>query len=155
MRLQALILGSLSCVLVLSCAGPAENAASGPAPHVSNGLVGPRLIAWTYFQKPQPLPQQNPTPVPLPDPQAEQQPAEQGAAQVPTAPSQPELGSHTLSGTIVREGGVYVLKVSDTGLYQLDDQEMARPFENTQVKVVGTLQEGSNMVHVVSIEPVS
>lgn len=152
MRLQALILGWLSCVLVLSGVESAQNATPRPTPY---GLVGPRLIAWTYFQKPQPLPQQNPTPEPLPDPQAEQQPAEQGAAQVPTAPSQPELGSRTLSGAIVREGSVYVLKVSETALYQLDDQERARPFENKQVKVAGTLQEGSNMIHVVSIEPVS
>lgn len=92
------------------------------------------LTAWTYFQKPQPV---------------------QRTEQPPRAPTQPELSSQTLSGTIVKEGGIYVLQVSDGAVYQLDDQERARAFESRKVKVEGTLQAGSNLIHVVNIESIS
>lgn len=139
-------------VFMMMCTGLAQNEGP-PAAYVSYGAVGPGLIAWTYFQKPQPLPQSSP--VALPDPQAEQAPAHSQAGQAPVAPSQPELSSQTLSGMIVKEGGVYVLKVTDTTVYQLDDQERARAFEDRQVKVTGTLQAGSNMIHVLEIALIS
>jgi hypothetical protein len=62
-----------------------------------------------------------------------------------------------LTGTIIKDGGRYLLKVSSssTTTYELDDQERAKRYEGKQVKVVGALSATGNSFHIVSIELMS
>ena len=59
------------------------------------------------------------------------------------------------SGTIVRVGSRYVLKVSDATTYQFDDQDNAKRYEGKEVKIVGSLEAKTNLLHVTSIELLS
>jgi hypothetical protein len=46
-------------------------------------------------------------------------------------------------GTIVKDSGRYVLKVSGSSTtYELDDQDRAQRYEGKQVKVAGTERQG-------------
>ena len=54
----------------------------------------------------------------------------------------------------VAMGGRFVLYDSaNKAVYQLDDQEKAKPFEGKNVKVTGTLEVAKNLVHVTDIQP--
>jgi hypothetical protein len=55
----------------------------------------------------------------------------------------------------VKDGAKYVLKVASNTTYQLDDQGDIRQYENQTVKVVGSLDAGSNTIRVVKIELLS
>jgi hypothetical protein len=72
----------------------------------------------------------------------------------PPAPPQPPA-AQTFTGTIVKDGTRYVLKVSSNSVYQLDDQERAKQYEGKQVKIAGTLDAIGNSLHITSIELVS
>ena len=127
----------------------AQDLRSQPSPVLPSDILGPQLIAWSQLQKPQPVPQ------PLPDrpmqPQPDQQPAQSAN---PPAPSQPPA-AQTFTGTIVKDGLRYVLKVSSNTVYQLDDQERAKQYEGKQVKIAATLDATGNSLHITSIELVS
>ena len=113
-----------------------------------DALTSQQLIAWSRLQKPQPAPQPLPprdTPIPQPDPQGEQ------ARQ----PSNPQAPTQSFTGKIVKDGGKYVLKVASNSTYQLDGQGDVQQYENQDVKVVGTLETGSNTIRVVKIELIS
>jgi len=60
----------------------------------------------------------------------------------------------SFTGTVVKAGGKYVLKTSDMN-YQLDDQEKAKQFVGQQVKVNGTLDSNTSMIHISDISPLS
>src|SRR5579863_1414394 len=82
-------------------------------------VLGPQLIAWSQLQKPEPVPQ----PLPPPDRPVQQpdQPASQESAQPATPQAQPQPpAAQTFTGTIVKDGGRYILKVSRNNVYQLD-----------------------------------
>jgi hypothetical protein len=125
-------------------------------------ILGPQLIAWSELQKPQPVP----TPLPPPERadqasgQTQSQPSDssskQSSASQPTG-SDAEQNSRAqdFTGTIVRAGKEYMLKVSDSSAYQLDDPGKAKPYEGKQVKVAGKLDPKSNVLHVLSIELMS
>jgi Protein of unknown function (DUF5818) len=112
--------------------------------------LGPQLIAWSQFQKPQPIPQ----PLPPPDRDAAQSANQSPATQAP-ADQQRAPAAQTFTGTIVKDGKVYVLKMAGTTVYQLDDQDRAKQFEGKQVKIAGTLDAKGGSLHVTSIELVS
>jgi len=99
---------------------------------------------------PQPLPPPD-RPVPTPDQQPESGKAQ---AQAPTEPQQTPA-AQTFTGTILKDGERYVLKVSGGNTYQLDDQDEAGKYEGKQVKIVGDLDAKGSMLHVVSIQLVS
>ena len=63
--------------------------------------------------------------------------------------------AQTFTGTIVKDGSRYLLKVSSKDIYQLDDQEKAKRYEGKQVKVEGTLDANGNSLHITSIELLS
>ena len=88
-----------------------------------------------------------------PDPSAGQQPSD--PASPPAAMTQaPETQAQTFMGKITKAGDKLVLKESATkATYILDDQREAKRFEGQSVKVTGTLDTESNMIHVASIEP--
>lgn len=52
----------------------------------------------------------------------------------------------------MRDGEKYVLKVSGNTTYQLDEQSSAEQYQDKEVKIVGTVEPGSNTIHVVRIE---
>jgi hypothetical protein len=61
--------------------------------------------------------------------------------------------AETFMGTILKSGGNFVLSDSATKTrYTLDDPKKARPFEGTMVKVTGTLDVASNLIHVQGIQ---
>jgi hypothetical protein len=61
--------------------------------------------------------------------------------------------AHTVTGSISKDGDVYVLKVSDTTSYKLDDQEKAKQFNGQKVRVTGEVDLNTNQIHVQKIEP--
>jgi hypothetical protein len=112
-------------------------------------VITPReLIAWTWMQQPRPVPQ------PLPPPDKPVPPADPQQPPNPQAPSQ-EVQTQTFAGKIVKDGDRYVLKVSSSTAYQLDAQSNAKQFEDKDVKIVGTLDAGSNTIRVAKIELLS
>ncbi len=107
------------------------------------------LVVWSSTQKPKPVPEPLPPPdkgVPEPDQQSSQPPA-------PQAP--PEISTQTFTGKIVRESGTYVLKVSSSTTYQLDEQSSVKEFEDKDVKIIGTLDPRGNTIHVAKIQLIS
>jgi hypothetical protein len=104
------------------------------------------LIAWSYMQEPKPVPQPLPPPdkgIPQPDTQPSQPPEPQAPAPV---------SNQTFTGTIVKDSGKFVLKVSENASYDLDQQGSLEQFENKDVKVVGTVEPGGNTIHIAKIE---
>src|SRR5437870_12716762 len=72
-----------------------------------------------------------------------------GAAQGSAPGSSQAAESYT--GTVVKSGVKYVLK-TDTGTYQIDDQDKAKQFEGKQVKVSGNLDKATSTLHVTDIQ---
>src|ERR1700687_748780 len=67
--------------------------------------------------------------------------------------AQPE--AETYIGTILKDGENYVLSDSATkSRYRLDDAKKARPYEGKSVKVTGTLDKASNVIHVKTIQDI-
>jgi hypothetical protein len=58
-------------------------------------------------------------------------------------------------GTILKDGENYVLSDSATkSRYTLDDAKKARPYEGKNVKVTGTLDKASNVIHIETIQDI-
>ena len=96
------------------------------------------------------------------DSPAQTSPAQTSPAQ--TSPSTPDQSSsaqgsasaasqdgESFTGTVVKSGDKYVLK-TDTGTYQIDDQDKAKQFEGKQVKVSGNLDKATSTLHVTDIQ---
>ena len=119
------------------------------APRSEEDILGSQqLVAWSWLQNPRPVPQPLPPPdksAPQPDPQTQQPPPSQ---------SQPPTPTQNFTGKIVKDGEKYVLKASGTS-YRLDDQNNARQYDGKDVKIVGTLDAGSNTIHIARIELLS
>ena len=134
--------------------GFGQGSPSQPSAALPSDVLGPQLIAWSQLQKPQPIPQ----PVVLPNRPAQQSEAHPDSQppQAANPPAQPQSpAAQVFTGTILKDGLRYVLKVSSNTVYQLDDQEHARQYEGKQVKVAGTLDATGNRLHITSIELVS
>jgi hypothetical protein len=143
---------SVFAALILASAFPsafAQDAKTNPLP---SDILGPQLIAWSQFQKPQPVPQ--PLPPPDRDVPAQAQAQNSGQGQAPSDQQQPP-SAQTFTGTIMKDGKDYVLKVSDGTVYQLDDQERAKQYAGKQVKIAGKLDAKGSSLHVTGIELVS
>jgi uncharacterized protein YdeI (BOF family) len=103
-----------------------------------------------------PLSAQQSTPSQPTDPTA-QQPAQpsQGtgsqtpnARQTPDAASQAPTDSQTFTGTIVKSGDKYVLQDTASGTaYDVDHQDQLKQYEGRKVRVRGTLDPSSKMIH--------
>ena len=123
------------------------------AQEVPDRLFSSDLIAWSAMQQPQEpeqspetQPAQNPTPAQPPSPSS---PKEQGPSdnQAPTA--------QTFTGTVSKDASNFVLKVSETTSYKLDNQQQVQQYEGQRVRVTGTLDQSINLIHVDRIEPLS
>jgi hypothetical protein len=147
----------LATVALLTFSAPlmfSQGVQRQPSPVPPSEILGPQLIAWSQVQKPQPVP----APLPPPDrPVQSEQQTGQAGSQTPQAPAPQQPTAQTLTGTIIKDGGRYLLKVSSssTTTYELDDQERAKRYEGKQVKVVGALSATGNSFHIVSIELMS
>jgi hypothetical protein len=154
------ILTSLCVLLVIGLSFAQEQSPGKPAPGQSE-VLGPQLIAWSEMQKPQPVPQQ-PQPIPAPDAKADQpapapysksDPKVQDKEQ--TEPEAQQSTAQSVSGTIVKVGGKYVLETADNLAYQLDNQGKASQYEGKHVKITGSLDRATGILHVKSIELMS
>ncbi len=117
-----------------------------------DALATQQLIAWTRMQKPQPAPQPLPprdTPEPQPDQQGKQ------AADPQQTPSQQTPTSQSFSGRIVKDGNKYVLKAANNATYESQEQDVVQEYENQNVKVIGSIDAGTNTIRVVKIELLS
>ena len=90
------------------------------------------------------------------DPQAAQpsqsQPAQNDAQASPTSAQT----SKEFTGTIVKEKGAMMLKDAASNVsYKVDDDSKVKDFEGKQVKVTGTLDSSTNVIHVDSIQVIS
>ena len=150
-------------VLLIACLSvvPALFAQDTPNPIFSSSLV-----AWTDMQTPQPMPQGTPRPappVPEPQPDTRVNPNTPDSSTSPSAPSQAEQqqrqepipAARTFTGIVGKEGDTYVLKISGATSYKLDDQDQAKQFDGQRVSILGILDEGSAVIHIQKIEPLS
>ncbi|HST09245.1 MAG TPA: DUF5818 domain-containing protein [Terriglobales bacterium] len=90
------------------------------------------------------------------DPQAAQpsqsQPAQNDAQASPTSAQT----SKEFTGMIVKEKGAMMLKDAASNVsYKVDDDSKVKDFEGKQVKVTGTLDSSTNVIHVDSIQVIS
>ena len=142
-------------VLAWSIAGFAQQTPD-PQPFSSD------LIAWTSMQEPQQPEQQPGHQQPTPDPNPETQPAQNPTPSQPSTPSDPDTASQnqspaaeTFTGTVSKDSDNFVLKVSDTTSYKLDNQQQVQQYQGQRVRVTGTLERSLNLIHVDRIEPLS
>ena len=147
MKKQACVL-TIAALLTLSVAVLAQEQPTQPKPNLNSTVLGSPLIAWLQMPQAEPVSQANQLPEQQPEAPAPQ-------AQPTSSQAEPQPSMQLVTGMIVKEGGKYVLKTSDNVTYQLDDQEKAKQYEGKQVKVNGSLDAGSNTIHVASIEPAS
>lgn len=137
--------------MLLAFAPLAVGQQSQPAPQLQeDALASQQLIAWSWLQKPQPTPQ------PLPPRDAPLPPADnQGPqAKLPANPDGQQTPTQSFTGRIVKDGEKFVLKAASNTTYQLDQQGVSK-YENQDVRIVGSLDSGSNTIRVVKIELLS
>jgi hypothetical protein len=126
----------------------------------SSNLFSSDLIAWSGMQQPttpeqppqrqQPTPDPNPQSQPAPDPSATTpRPSASSSSETSASPAQ------TFTGTISKEADSFTLKVSDTTSYKLDNQQQVQQYVGQRVRVTGTLDPASNLIHVDRVEPMS
>ncbi len=137
--------------------------AQQPAPSHA-GLFSSDLVLWSYMQEPQAPEPSTPRQQPTPDPQPDTHPA-QNPTPVPPAPPEQSTPPATagsqaptaqsFTGTISKESDSFVLKVSPTTSYKLDNQQEIQQYEGQRVRVTGTLESEINLIHVDKIEPMS
>jgi hypothetical protein len=146
----------------LSAACLAQQAPSRPAPSAADA-PGTQLIAWSEMQKPHPT--QQPQPVPPPDSRSGQQPDSSQPTQSQqdqnTTPQQqqpepaPSQVLQSMTGIVMKAAGKYVLQTTDSSAYILDDQDKAKSFDGKRVKVTGTLDRPTGILHVSTMEAIS
>jgi Protein of unknown function (DUF5818) len=132
MKRETSLLSALAFLLVTVPLMFTQDPRSQPSAALPSDILGPELIVWS--QKPQPVPQ------PLP------------AAERSVPDQQPEqTTAQEFTGTIVKNSGMYLLKVSSKNAYQLDDQEKAKKYNGKQVIIGGTLDANGRSLHVINI----
>ncbi|MBV9341531.1 MAG: hypothetical protein JO159_11660 [Acidobacteria bacterium] len=139
---------------------PALTAVGQQPPGASDRLFSSDLVAWSFMQQPrQPEPRTQPTPEPTPETQSPQNPPP-GRLSPPSenprsTPDRGRAAAETFVGTIAKEADSFVLKVSDTTSYKLDNSRQVQEFEGQRVRVVGSLDREINLIHVDKVEPLS
>jgi len=84
----------------------------------------------------------------------DQQGAQPSSPSPDSSSSMQNTQGSSFTGTVVKAAGKYVLKTSDMN-YQLDDQDKAKQFVGQQVKINGTLDSSTSMIHISDISPLS
>ena len=147
-------------VLVASV-GLAQQSAPAQSPSPADTSATP-AIAYSEMQVPVPEPAGPAASEPIP-PTQQQQPEDRPA---PGRPPQSKSGAEpapqtaqrdsasSFTGTIVQSGDQFVLSTQDNVNFQLDDQERAKKFAGTRVKVTGTVDSTQHKIRVEKIEPI-
>ncbi len=143
---------SLAIMLCLSCLAAAQDSPSH--------LFSSDLVAWSGMQQPsapeQPQQRKQPTPDPTPQSQPAPDPSAQPAgSQSSSSKETSNSPATTFTGTISKEADSFTLKVSDTSSYKLDNQQQVQQYVGQRVRVTGTLDSASNLIHVDRVEPLS
>jgi hypothetical protein len=90
----------------------------------------------------QPSQEKSQTPSPTPDQAGKAASSAQGESAQPA-------GAQSFTGTVVKSNGKYVFQDEATGnTYDIDRQDEVQKFEGKKVKVRGTLDANSKMIHV-------
>jgi Protein of unknown function (DUF5818) len=156
---------SLAIILVVL---PGTLAFAQPQPPSSDRPSNDRtfssdLVQWSYMQEPQQepsQPRQAPTPEPSPETQPAPNPSPSPSAH-PVKPASPPAASEqapaaqTFTGLVSKESDSFVLKVSETASYKLDNSSDVQQYEGKRVRVTGILDSSINLIHVDKIEPLS
>lgn len=110
-------------------------------------------LAACLQQQKEPLPQTRPDPVPVPEQPGKSRP-DQHSGQPVNAEDPQESSMLSITGTIIKEHGKYVLKGWDKKTYQIDDQDQkkAKKYEGELVKIVGSLEPRTNSIRIQRIE---
>jgi len=140
----------IGTIALLGCIAAAQDSPSQ--------LFSSDLVAWSRMQQPTSPEQQPQRQQPTPDPNPQSQPAPTPNAQTPAAPNSTETSTspaQTFTGTISKEADSFTLKVSDTSSYKLDNQQQVQQYVGQRVRVTGTLDPASNLIHVERVEPMS
>lgn len=87
------------------------------------------------------------------------QPAQDSARSARSSQAQPaaqDQAAKEFTGTIIKQGRTLMLKDSTANVsYKVDDDSKVKDYVGKQVKVTGTLDASSNVIHVDSIEVIS
>src|SRR5215471_10793925 len=111
-------------------------------PDGEDKLFSSDLIAWSFRQEPQQLKQQPAHPQPRPDPNPETQPAQNPPSQPGAQSTQTQMPTaQTFTGTVSKDANNFVLKVSETTSYKLDNQQQVQEYEGQRVRVTGPLEQ--------------
>jgi Protein of unknown function (DUF5818) len=152
MKLETGVLATVALLVALSPAGFSQNVQPNqPAVTVAAAEMSPAIV-WSETQTPQPVPAQGASPTP--DKQQGQTLPDNPTA-TPTQsgmPAQSDSASQSFTGTVVKIGDKYVLRTADDITYKLDDPDKAKDFEGKQVKVTGSLDPQSKLIHIQSVE---
>jgi len=140
----------IGTIALLGCIAAAQDSPSQ--------LFSSDLVAWSGMQQPTSPEKKPQRQQPTPDPTPQSQPAPTPSAQTPAAPTSTETSTspaQTFTGTISKEADSFTLKVSDMSSYKLDNQEQVQQYVGQRVRVTGTLDPASNLIHVERVEPMS
>lgn len=100
-----------------------------------------QLVAWSWMQKPQPMPQPLPPPDDLP-------PAQKLSR---SGNPQPQGATQSFVGEIVREGDWFVFKTFEGASYRLSLQGDPKSYEGKKVQINSTVNP-DNTIHILKIE---
>jgi outer membrane biosynthesis protein TonB len=139
---------------------PAAN--NNPNNTPNNSIFSSDLVMWSYMQEAQPEPGQT-RQTPTPDPSPETQPQQNPTAPQQYPPDSPEQSqtsdksqtstAQSFTGTVNKEADSFILQVSKTVFYKLDNEQQVQQYEGQRVRVTGTLDTSINLIHVEKVEP--
>jgi outer membrane biosynthesis protein TonB len=91
----------------------------------------------------QPTPSQTQPGQPQPDATGKQTPSDSQAQS-----SDPSAAGQTFVGTVVKQGGKYMLQDESGTTYDIDHQDQVQKYEGKKIRVHGTLDASGKMIHV-------
>lgn len=168
MKIRSIL--TATCLILGGALGFAQQptANANPNPNPNNSFFSSDLVMWSYMQEPQPAPgqaRQTPTPDPSPETQPQQQNPNtpQPQQNPPATPSQDSRTSdnsqpataQSFTGTVSKEAASFILQVSPTVFYKLDNAQQVQQYEGQRVRVTGTLDISINLIHVEKVEPLT
>ena len=118
------------------------------------------LVLWSHMQQPQQPEQDRPHQAPTPEPTPDTQPAQNPTPSQPSQPNSSENPKQSSTaqafvGTINKQGDNFLLKVSETISYKLDNQQEVQQYDGKRVRVTGTLDSSAGLIHVDKVEPLT
>jgi hypothetical protein len=158
MKTRIILQGVL--VMLLASLGRAQQSAPAQSPSPADTSAVPAIV-YSEMQEPVPQPAGQAPSEPIPPTQQQQpedrpapgRPPQSNPGAGPTPGIAPQDASPSFSGTIIKNRDQFVLRTQDHMNFQLDDQERAKKFAGTQVKVTGTVDSTKHKIHVEKIEP--